>query len=151
MEESVKNFRSFRDCVQEEFHLKEQDLRTYTPLTLAFVGDNVYDLVVRTVLLGEGRRNLNEIHKKKSNLVKAETQAWIAEYLLNEGLFTEEEADYYRKGKNAKTQSHAKNAGLGDYHRATGLETVMGYLYLTGQEERAVHLCKTGMEAFLNQ
>ena len=150
MEESVKNFRSFRDCVQEEFQLEEQDLRTYTPLTLAFVGDNVYDLVVRTLLLGEGRRKLNDVHKRKSTLVKAETQSWIAEYLLNEGHFTEEEADYYRRGKNAKTQSHAKNAGLGDYHRATGLETVMGYLYLTGQEERAIHLCKTGIEAFLN-
>ena len=92
-----------------------------TPLTLAFVGDNVYDLVVRTLLFEEGNRKLNDIHKKKSNLVKAETQAWIAEYLSETELFTEEEADYYRKGKNAKTLSHAKNAGFPEYHKATGL------------------------------
>lgn len=138
MEESIRN----------AFNLPEQDLRTYTPLTLAFVGDNVYDLVVRTILLEEGNRKLNEIHKKKSELVKAETQAWIAEYLLKEGIFTEEEADWYRRGKNCKTQSHAKNAALSAYHKATGLETVMGCLYLKDEEVRAIALCKAGIDAF---
>ncbi|MBR3040057.1 MAG: ribonuclease III [Lachnospiraceae bacterium] len=139
MEESIRN----------AFNLPEQDLRTYTPLTLAFVGDNVYDLVIRTVLLEEGNRKLNEIHKKKSTLVKAETQAWIAEYFLKEGIFTEEEAEWYRKGKNAKTQSHAKNANLSTYHRATGLETVMGALYIKNDTNRIITLCKIGTDAFL--
>ena len=137
--------------IEECFALPKQDLRTATPLTLAFVGDNVYDLVVRTVLLSEGNCKVNLIHKAKSNLVKAETQAWIAEYLISQELLTEEEKDYYRRGKNAKTANHAKNADIADYHKATGLETVMGYLYVTNQEERAVKLCKLGIEAFRSE
>lgn len=149
MEEGVRGL--LFETLKKEFDLPEQDIRTYTPLTLAFVGDNVYDLVVRTILLCEGRRKLNEIHKQKSTLVKAATQAWIAEYLLSEGFFDEEEADYYRRGKNAKTETHAKNASYQTYHRATGLECVFGFLYLTGKEERAVELARIGIEAFMNK
>ena len=142
---------TFHQEIDREFNLKATDMKTATPLTLAFVGDNVYDLVVRTMLFEEGMRKLNDIHKKKSNLVKADTQAWIAEYLKEQNLFTEEEAEYYRKGKNAKTISHAKNAGIREYHKATGLECVMGYLYLTDREIRAVELCKLGIDAFLEK
>ena len=146
MEESL----TFHKTVEDAFSLPKQDIRTATPLTLAFVGDNVYDLVVRTVIFEEGSRKLNEMHKKKSSLVKASAQAWIGTYLSENGIFTEEEAEYYRKGKNAKNLSHAKNAGFAEYHKATGLECVMGYLYLTEREERAVELCKLGIEAYLN-
>ena len=156
MEESLRDKElmegasGFHKNVEEVFLLPKQDIRNATPLTLAFVGDNVFDLVVRTVLFEEGNRKLNEIHKKKSNLVKAATQAWIGTYLLENGLFSEEEADYYRKGKNAKNLSHAKNAGFAEYHKATGLECVMGYLYLTDRETRAIELCKLGISAFLD-
>lgn len=153
MEESlsgkVNESTSFHKTVEEVFALPEQDIRNATPLTLAFVGDNVYDLVVRTVLYEEGNRKLNDMHKKKSSLVKASAQAWVGTYLLENGLFTEEEAEYYRKGKNAKNLSHAKNSGVGEYHKATGLECVMGYLYLTEREHRAVELCKLGIAAFI--
>ena len=96
--------------IEECFALPKQDLRTATPLTLAFVGDNVYDLIIRTILYEQGNRKLNSMHKQKSDLVKASAQAELAEYLLGEGILTEEEADYYRKGKSAKPLSHAKNS-----------------------------------------
>lgn len=148
--ETEKRMETLHSVIDSEFELTKADMKTATPLTLAFVGDNVYDLVVRTMLFEEGNRKLNDIHKKKSSLVKAETQAVIAEYLSENNLFTEEEAEYYRKGKNAKTLSHAKNAGIKEYHKATGLECVMGFLYLTDREERAVELCKLGISAYLN-
>ena len=145
MEEGV----TIHELIENEFELPGRDLFSYPVLSLAFVGDNVYDLVVRTVLYEEGGRKLNDLHKKKSNLVKAGTQAWIGTYLLENGIFTEEEADYYRKGKNAKNLSHAKNSGFAEYHKATGLECVMGYLYLTDREKRAVELCKLGIAAYV--
>ena len=111
MEEGV----TFHELIENEFELPGRDLFSYPVLSLAFVGDNVYDLVVRTVLLSEGNCKVNLIHKAKSNLVKAETQAWIAEYLLSKELLTDEEKDYDRRGKNAKTANHAKNADIADY------------------------------------
>ncbi len=139
---------TFHELIESEFSLPKRDILTYPVLSLAFVGDNVFDLVIRTLLLSEGRCKVNDIHRQKSALVKAETQAFIADYFLNENLLTEEEQDYYRRGKNAKTANHAKNATLTDYHKATGFETLIGYLYLTEQEERAVELCKLGVEKF---
>ncbi len=143
--EKTYNQGTFHELVECEFDLPEMDISEYSILNLAFVGDNVFDLVVRTIVLTTGKRRVNDIHRLKSSLVKAETQAWIADYLLKENLFTEEEADYFRRGKNAKTQNHA----ISEYHRATGLETVMGYLYLTNQENRLVELCKLGFGAYM--
>ena len=132
--------------IEECFALPKQDIRTATPLTLAFVGDNVYDLIIRTIVYEQGNRKLNSMHKKKSDLVKASAQADLAEYLLKNDLLSEEEADYYRKGKSAKPLSHAKNAGISDYRKATGLECLLGYLFLTDKEDRAIELCKLGLE-----
>ena len=143
MDGNTDNKNTFFHEISEEFALPEQDLRTFTPLTLAFVGDNVYDLIVRTVILCEGNRKLNHIHKEKSDLAKAQTQAKMAELLQD--FMTEEERNIYRSGKGAKTATHAKSAGYAEYHKATGLEAVMGYLYLTGNEKRAVELLHEGM------
>lgn len=137
--------------IEESFALPKQDIRTATPLTLAFVGDNVYDLIIRTIIFEQGNRKLNSMHKKKSDLVKASAQANLAEYLLENGLLSEEEADYYRKGKSAKPLSHAKNAGISDYRKATGLECLIGYLYLTDREARAIELCKLGLEGLASK
>ena len=136
----MHNEKLFLDKIKEEFGLGEVDIRTYSPLTLAFIGDCVYDLVIRSILVGEGNRNVNGLHKDKSNLVKAETQAQMAESLKEH--LTEEEADVYKRGRNAKTVSHAKNAGIGQYHKATGFEALIGYLYLKGEEERILELIK---------
>ncbi len=139
----MHNEKLFLDKIKEEFGLGDVDIKTYSPLTLAFIGDCVYDLIIRTLLVCEGNRGVNGLHKDKSELVKAETQAKMAEALKEH--LTEEEADIYRRGRNAKTSSHAKNAGIGQYHKATGFEALIGYLYLQGKEERILELVKRAL------
>ena len=126
--------------IKEKFGLKDVDIRTYSPLTLAYIGDGVFDLIIRSVVVGKGNTRPNKLHHRTSSIVKAHTQAQIIEYLLPS--LTEEEADIYRRGKNSKPQNKAKNATPSDYRKATGLETLVGYLYLTDRFERLVELIK---------
>lgn len=126
--------------IKEKFGLKDVDIRTYSPLTLAYIGDGVFDLIIRSVVVGKGNTRPNKLHYRTSGIVKAHTQALIIEYLLP--YLTEEEADIYRRGKNSKPQNKAKNATASDYRKATGLEALVGYLYLTDRFERLVELVK---------
>lgn len=130
--------------IKREFECGEVDIRTFSPLTLAFVGDCIYDLVIRTVLVEKGNRSASSLHKQKSTMVKAEAQAQMMGVLLSE-LTLEEEA-VYRRGRNAKSYTTAKNASVGDYRKATGFEALMGYLYLQNQSERMLILIKSGLE-----
>ncbi|MCD8364921.1 MAG: ribonuclease III [Clostridiales bacterium] len=125
------------------FHITEKDIRTYSPLTLAYIGDGIYDLVVRSIVVGRGNTKASQLHQHTSHLVKAHSQSAMMEYLLPE--LTEEEADYYRRGRNAKSPTMAKNATMGDYRRATGFEALMGYLYLTDQTGRLFYLVDIGL------
>ncbi len=134
----------FRE-VQTAFDLNELDLRTYSPLTLAFIGDDVYDLVVRSLIVGRENVRPNRLHTHASHLVKAGAQAALMDAL--ETSLTEEEADWYRRGKNAKSPTTAKNASTEDYRKATGCETLLGWLYLTGQETRLLELLREGLLA----
>ena len=120
------------------------DIRTYSPLTLAYIGDGVFDLIIRSVVVGKGNTRPNKLHYRTSGIVKAHTQALIIEYLLP--YLTEEEADIYRRGKNSKPQNKAKNATASDYRKATGLEALVGYLYLTDRFERLVELVKQAVD-----
>ena len=113
-----------------------------SPLNLAYVGDSIMDLIVRTELVRAGNEPVNVMHKKASAVVNAANQSRMAGVL--EPLFTEDEAAVYRRGRNAKSATHAKNASILDYRRATGLEAVFGYLYLKGEYERLMELYKTG-------
>ncbi len=135
--------------LKKEFDCREIDIRTYSPLTLAFLGDCIYDLVIRTVVVERANTSPNTLHNKKSRLVKAETQAAMAEAIADE--LTEEELAVYKRGRNAKSYSSAKNASITDYRKATGLEALYGYLYLTDRMDRMIELVKlslkkTGME-----
>ncbi len=130
--------------VRKVFDLSGRDIRTYSPLTLAFLGDAVYELAVRTVIVERGSRPPKELHLASSCLVKAETQSRMAELLREE--LTEAERTAYRRGRNAHPVTTAKHATTGDYRRATGWEALMGYLYLTGQEERLLQLIQMGWE-----
>ena len=130
--------------IKNDFAIKELDMNTYSPLTLAFIGDGIFDLIIRTVIVERANQTPNKLHNKKAAIVKAATQARMGEALLD--VFNEEEADIYRRGRNAKSYSTAKNASVTDYRKATGLEAVMGYLYLKSQTERAVELTKIGLE-----
>lgn len=130
--------------LKEKFACGKIDLKTYSPLTLAFVGDGVFDLIIRTVVVE--RRNMapDKLHKQKSRLVQAETQAKMAAALQD--VLTEEEAAVYRRGRNAKSVSTAKNASVNDYRKATGLEALYGYLYLDGKTDRIVELVQISLE-----
>ena len=125
------------------FSLKEQDARQYSPLTLAYIGDAVFEVIVRTILVERGNAPVNVLHKQASKLVKAEAQA-DAYHRIKE-LLTEEEMSVFRRGRNAKSYTSAKNATIGDYRVATGLEALFGYWYLTGQTERMLTVAKAGM------
>lgn len=135
---------TFLDDIRKEFNVEEVDIRTYSPLTLAFIGDCVFDMVIRTVVVGRSNQATEKLHKKKSGIVKAQTQAAMVEAIKED--LTEEELGYYRRGRNAHSYSSAKNASIGDYRKATGLESLMGFLYLTNQTNRILELTKRGLE-----
>ena len=127
--------------IREQFGLKKKDIRTYSPLTLAYIGDGIFDLIIRTVVVDKGNTSPNELHRHTSSIVKAHTQA-----LMVEALEKELTSDVYRRGRNAKSVTTAKNASVADYRKATGFEALMGYLYLEDKFERAVFLTKRALE-----
>ncbi|MGN0291413.1 MAG: Mini-ribonuclease 3 [Lachnospiraceae bacterium] len=129
--------------IKEQFHIEPIDIRTYSPLTLAYIGDGIYDLVIRSIVVGKGNTKASNLHKETSRLVKAQTQAKMIEKLLP--YLTEEEADVYRRGRNAKSPTMAKNATMSDYRKATGFEALMGYLYLQDEFVRLVELVKIAL------
>lgn len=140
MEESLM----FRKELLQAFGLAEQDIRTYSPLTLAYLGDAVFELAVRTVLVEKKNTQPEKLHKAATKIVKAETQALMAE-ALKESL-TEEELAVYKRGRNAKAVTRAKNATMSEYRRATGLEALMGYLYMKDETKRMTELIRLGIE-----
>ena len=129
--------------LKELFELKDRDLRTYSPLTLAYIGDGVYELVIRTILVKKGNCPVNQLHKKASSLVKAGAQSKMMELL--EPDLTEEELAVYKRGRNAHSPTMAKHATMADYRRATGFEALMGYLYLKEDYSRIVELVRKGI------
>ena len=130
--------------LKEQFDIPDVDVRTYSPLTLAYIGDGIYDLIIRSLVVAKGNTRASELHKRTSQIVKAKTQADMAEILLP--MLTEEEADIYRRGRNAKSPTMAKNATMSDYRKATGFEALMGYLYVKDELPRMVELVKVGIE-----
>lgn len=125
-----------------KMELPHRDIRSYSPLALAYIGDAVYDLLIRTEVVAQGNIPVNRYHKQVSAIVKAEAQAELVHLLLEE--LTEEEKDIYKRGRNANSYTKAKNASLGEYHRATGFEALIGYLYLTEQYTRITELLQIG-------
>ena len=129
--------------LKELFHLEDQDLRSYSPLTLAYIGDGVYELIIRTILVKKGNCPVNRLHKKASSLVKAGAQSAIMEVIEEE--LTPEELSVYRIGRNAHSPTMAKHATMADYRRATGFEALMGYLYLKEDYTRMLTLVRMGI------
>lgn len=146
MEESIKQLpgKDFPELMREALELQSVDVRSYSPLVLAYIGDAVYELFIRTKVINHGSMQVNKMHKKSASLVKAETQANLIHVLEEE--LTEEEHAVYKRGRNARSGSMAKHATMIDYRRATGFEALMGYLYLTEQYERLFTLVHDGLQ-----
>ena len=132
------------NAFKEALHLKHVEAGEYSPLALAYIGDAVYELAIRTLVMNRGNMQVNKMHKKTANLVKADAQARL--YLLLEEELTDAEKAAYRRGRNAKSFTMPKHATMKDYRMATGFEALMGYLYLKDEFERLVELVKTGVD-----
>ncbi len=132
------------NAFKEALHLKPVEAGDYSPLALAYIGDAVYELAIRTLIMNRGNMQVNKMHKQTSNLVKAEAQAHF--YMLIEEELTDAEKAAYRRGRNAKSFTMPKHATMKDYRMATGFEALMGYLYLTEQFDRMAKLLGIGLE-----
>ena len=134
----------FLKSLRETFDLKYDNPGEVSSLILAYIGDAVYDVITRTIVISKGNRPINAINKENKSYVNASTQARLSEAL--EDKFSEEESVQFKRGRNAKSHSSAKNASLRDYRKATGLEAVMGYLFLCGKDDRILELLKFGFD-----
>lgn len=125
------------------FGLEAPDIRTYSPLPLAFIGDDVYGVIVRTLVVGKGNTSPGKLHTKCASIENAGAQARLLSTI--EEVLSDEEADIVRRGRNSKPHTMAKNASVTDYLAATALEALIGYLYVLGRNERILYLVKTGL------
>ena len=132
------------NAFKEALHLKHVEAGEYSPLALAYIGDAVYELAIRTLVMNRGNMQVNKMHKKSASLVKAQTQAELIKILEPE--LTPLEHAAYKRGRNAKSVTMAKHATMKDYRMATGFEALMGYLYLTEQFDRMAELLGKGLE-----
>ncbi len=134
----------FYKAVLEEFHVEQGETNMYSPLTLAYIGDAIYELIIRSMIVGKGNAAVNRLHSKSSKLVKAETQAKMIKLLMED--LSQKEMGIYKRGRNAKSFTSAKNASITDYRMATGLEALVGYLYMEGETARLFELIKLGLD-----
>ncbi len=114
------------------------DVRELSSLSLAFVGDSVYEQYIRTKVLAQGNRPAYQLHNIAVGYVKAKAQAIAARGILSH--LSEEESEILRRGRNTNIHTVPKHADMNDYRQATGLECLVGYLYVTGQTERMLEL-----------
>lgn len=119
---------------QYKLPVPKERVKQMNPVVLAFVGDAVFTLFVRQRLAVTSTVHTGELNKRASELVSAHGQSEALERVLPK--LTEEEAEIYRRGRNAKKPTKSKNASVAEYVRSTGFEAVVGYLYLTGQQAR---------------
>lgn len=142
MEKSIKI--DFHDYIQDALQLNETDVRSYSPLVLAYIGDCVYDLIIKSMVISNGNKQVHKLHEETSQYVQASAQSKMMRAM--QPCLTEEEHAVYRRGRNAKSVSPAKNQSITDYRRATGFEALLGFLYLRKEYERLMELVKIGLE-----
>lgn len=127
----------FKECINLSSKTKI-DTAQYSPLVLAYIGDAVYEVYIRTKLISNGNASVYKLHKLAIQYVKAKAQSDIIEHIKDQ--LTEEECRVYKRGRNAKSGTVPKNADIHEYHRATGLEAIIGYLYLEGNYKRLMEI-----------
>lgn len=130
--------------IEEYFGESKLKPEQYSALGLAYIGDAIYDLIIRTLVMNLGNGKVKNFHRITSGIVNAESQAKLILEILPE--LTEEEEAVYRRGRNTKSATSAKNASITDYRVATGFEAVLGYLYLKHDMNRALFLVKEGLK-----
>ncbi|MDD7389416.1 MAG: ribonuclease III domain-containing protein [Lachnospiraceae bacterium] len=137
--------RSFIEEAEEALGLTLPDVRSYSGLSLAFIGDGAYELAIRTLIISRGNTQVNKMHRQCSELVKAPAQAAMIRAVFDQ--LTEEEQAVCRRGHNTKPHTKAKNATADDYLWATGLEALCGWLYLKHDQRRLMEVIRTGLLA----
>ena len=143
MEESLTQ--NLTESIKNVLGLKEISPAQLSPLVLTYIGDSIFDLVIKTYLLDtKGNMQVNKLNRFASNIVKAQSQSEMIGII--EPLLSPAEEAVYKRGRNAKSYTSAKNASISDYRRATGFEALMGYLYLEGEYERMIQLIKAGLD-----
>lgn len=130
--------------IQEVFGENSMKAGDYSALGQAYVGDAVYDVIIRTLMMKDKNYKVNELHRMTSEIVKAESQSRAVK-ALSAGFLTEEENAVYRRGRNANAQTRAKNASAGAYRHATGYEALLGYLYMSGRTDRILDIVHEGL------
>ncbi|MBQ2642693.1 MAG: ribonuclease III [Eubacterium sp.] len=133
------------ETIKEQLELEDIDVADYSPLTLAYIGDAVFEVVVRTVIVDEANRSVSKIHKAASDIVNAKSQAKMMFNIMDS--LTDEESKVYKRGRNAKAVTKAKNASMADYRVATGFEALIGWLYLNNKTKRMLELIKLGLDS----
>lgn len=143
MEKSIEW--QFDSYMQEIFQMQEVDIKTYSPLALAYIGDCIFDLIIKSLVLNQGNKQVQKMHKETSRIVQASAQSLMMREIQKH--LTEEEHLVYKRGRNTKTVSPARNQSLTDYRRATGFESLLGYLYLKKEGKRMLDLVKIGLDS----
>ena len=118
--------------------VKTLDPAQYSPTVLAYLGDAVYELIVRESLVVEGNRQVQKLHKEATGFVSASAQAALVDEIMEK--LTDEEKAIYRRARNANAHAAPKNQNLADYRKSTGFEAILGWLYLKGDIERIFEL-----------
>ena len=131
--------------IQDIPGMMHADPKECSPLVLAYIGDGVFDLIVRLMTAGKGKRQVHKLHEETSRYVQASAQSYMMRTIQDH--LTEEEHAVYRRGRNARSVTPAKNQTITDYRRATGFEALTGYLYLSGEYERLTELISIGLKA----
>lgn len=141
MEESIKF--GFEHYIKEIPGVGQIDSKTCSPLVLAYVGDCIFDLMIKLMVVSRGNRPVHVLHKETSYYVQASSQSFMMRTMQE--MLTEEEHGVYRRGRNSRSVTPAKNQSITDYRRATGFEALIGWLYLNGEYERIIELVSAGL------
>ena len=139
MEESL-NFSNLKKNLQ----IEDKDIRTFSPLSLAYMGDTIFDLMIRSVVLANGNTPVSKMHKACSEIVCATSQAAMIDAIFDD--LTVEEKEVVTRGRNAKSKTTAKNASVLDYRKATSLEALLGYLYMEDKVDRLYEIITLGLK-----
>jgi cysteine--tRNA ligase len=137
------------DYLLKPFNIERKEATEFSPLVLAYIGDAVYELIIRSILVSMGNRPVNKLNKDATSLVKASAQSEIIK-LISDNL-SDKEYTVFKRGRNSSPHTMAKNASMTDYKYATGFEALIGFLYLDNRCDRALELIKLGVDLYLNK